>query len=70
MTLCEKVTHSLNHGRYHEVLVDLHKEFGPLVRENFGTKTIVHVFDLDDIKTVGKCWIFSSLRKQGVVGFL
>lgn len=39
--------------KYHEALVAMNKEFGPLVKENLGAgKEIVHVFDPDDIKTV------------------
>jgi len=37
---------------YHLALLDMYQEYGPLVRENIGGKTIVHVFDPDDIKTV------------------
>ena len=38
--------------RYQKVLQSLHREYGPVVKENFGDRTIVHVFDPEDIKTV------------------
>lgn len=38
--------------KYHRVLNQLHQEYGPLVKENFGGRTIVHVFQPEDIKTV------------------
>ncbi|XP_069693134.1 probable cytochrome P450 CYP44 isoform X4 [Periplaneta americana] len=38
--------------KYHMVLEDLYKQYGPLVRQDLGTNTIIHVFDPDDIKTV------------------
>ena len=37
---------------YHLALKDMHQEFGPLVKEQIGTRTILHVFCPDDIKTV------------------
>ena len=39
-------------GKYHEVLQDLYKRYGPLVRQDLGKNVIIHVFDPDDIKTV------------------
>lgn len=45
--------------RYHEVLKKLYKDYGPLVREKIGSKTIVHVFDPDDIQTVGPSLLLS-----------
>ena len=40
--------------KYHEALLSMRKEFGPLVKENLGAgKEIIHVFDPEDIKTVG-----------------
>ena len=38
--------------RYQKVLQSLYREYGPVVKENFGDRTIVHVFDPEDIKTV------------------
>jgi hypothetical protein len=38
--------------RYHKVLEDLYKHYGPLVRQDFGTDTVIHVFDPEDIRTV------------------
>nr|AKH03532.1 cytochrome P450 44D2 [Paracyclopina nana] len=38
--------------RYNKVLKQLYEEYGPVVKENFGDRTIVHVFNPDDIKTV------------------
>ena len=32
------------------VLLDMYREYGPLVKENIGGKIIVHVFDPEDIK--------------------
>jgi cytochrome P450 len=37
---------------FHKVLEDLYKKYGPLVRQDFGTRTVIHVFDPDDIRTV------------------
>jgi len=45
---------------YHLALLDMFKEYGPLVRENIGGKTVVHVFDPEDIKTV-----YSAERENG-----
>ena len=42
----------LDHTKYHKVLHHLNQLYGPLVREKFGNKTRVHVFNLDDIKEV------------------
>ena len=36
--------------KYHEALAVLHREYGPLVKENIGGRVIVHVFDPEDIK--------------------
>ncbi|CAG7828568.1 unnamed protein product [Allacma fusca] len=38
--------------QYHKVLQTLHAKYGPVVREKIGNRTIVHVFDPDDVKTV------------------
>ena len=38
--------------QYHLALMDMYRSYGPLVRENIGGKTVVHVFDPDDIKNV------------------
>jgi hypothetical protein len=38
--------------RYNKVLNSLYKEYGPVVKENFGDRTVVHVFEPEDIKTV------------------
>ena len=32
--------------------MDMFRQHGPLVRENIGGKTVVHVFDPEDIKNV------------------
>lgn len=39
--------------KYHEALRTMRKTYGPIVKENLGGKVIVHVFDPEDIKTVG-----------------
>ena len=36
--------------KYHEALAALHRDYGPVVRENIGGRVIVHVFDPEDIK--------------------
>ena len=42
-----------NRLKYHEALADMHRQFGPIVKEQIGPeKEIVHVFDPEDIKTV------------------
>ena len=38
--------------QYHLALMDMFRQHGPLVRENIGGKTVVHVFDPEDIKNV------------------
>ena len=39
--------------QYHAALSDLFNEYGPICKQQFGpNKTIVHVFDLEDIKTI------------------
>lgn len=38
--------------KYQHALESLHKEYGSLVKENLGGRTIIHVFDPEDIKTV------------------
>jgi hypothetical protein len=38
--------------KYQKVLHSLNQEYGPVVKETFGDKTIVHVFHPEDIKTV------------------
>ncbi len=38
--------------RYNKVLTSLYQEYGPVVKENFGDRTVVHIFDPDDIKQV------------------
>ena len=37
---------------YHLALLDMYRLYGPIVRENIGGTTIVHVFDPEDIKSV------------------
>ena len=44
--------------KYHEALSALHREYGPLVKENIGGRVIVHVFDPEDIKGRIQVWIF------------
>jgi hypothetical protein len=38
--------------RYHKVLEDLYKKYGCLVRQDLGTRTVIHIFDPEDIRTV------------------
>lgn len=38
--------------RYHKVLQQLNNQYGPLVKQQLGSETLVHVFDPDDAKTV------------------
>ncbi|KAJ9584959.1 hypothetical protein L9F63_020689, partial [Diploptera punctata] len=45
-------TGKYNIAKYHEVLHDLYNRYGPIVRQDLGSNTIVHVFDPDDIKAV------------------
>ncbi len=40
--------------KYHQVLDSLHKEYGPVVKEDIGGRVLVHAFDPEDIKTVRK----------------
>lgn len=37
---------------YPDVLNKLHLEYGPICRENIGGKTIVHIFDPEDARTI------------------
>jgi len=37
---------------YHKVLEDMYKKYGPLVRQDLGTRTVIHIFDPEDIRTV------------------
>ena len=39
-------------SEYHIVLENLYRKYGPVVREDIGTETVIHVFDPDDVKTV------------------
>ena len=43
---------------YHLALLDMYRRYGPIVRENIGGTTIVHVFDPEDIKRAWKPDIF------------
>ena len=38
--------------KYHHALASLHKEYGPIVKEDLGGREIIHLFDPEDIKTV------------------
>ncbi|CAB3374890.1 Hypothetical predicted protein [Cloeon dipterum] len=38
--------------RYHKVLDQLRAKYGPVVRQSFGSETVVHVFDPDDARKV------------------
>ncbi|XP_046406719.1 probable cytochrome P450 CYP44 isoform X2 [Ischnura elegans] len=38
--------------KYHEVLKDLFKRYGPLVRQDIGMRSIVHVFDPESVRAV------------------
>ncbi|XP_075230653.1 putative cytochrome P450 CYP44 [Lycorma delicatula] len=40
--------------KYQDVLEHLYKKYGPLVKEKYGNKTVIHVFDPDDAKTIYK----------------
>ncbi|KAG7165131.1 cytochrome P450 CYP44-like 1, partial [Homarus americanus] len=37
---------------YHEEVCKLYHKYGPLVRENFGSRTVIHVFDPADIRAI------------------
>lgn len=37
---------------YHNVLKKLNAKYGPIVREQLGDRTIIHLFEPDDVKTV------------------
>jgi len=39
-------------SEYHSLLESLHEKYGPLVRQDIGPHTIIHVFDPDDVKAV------------------
>ncbi|XP_043201861.1 probable cytochrome P450 CYP44 [Amphibalanus amphitrite] len=39
-------------ARYHEVLQSMYHQYGPVVREDFGPDTVIHVFDSDMAKQV------------------
>jgi len=39
-------------NQYHLALKDMYETYGPIAKEKIGNKTIVHVFDPEDIKTV------------------
>lgn len=39
-------------NQYHKVLQQLNNQYGPLVKQQLGSETVVHVFDPDDVKTV------------------
>ena len=42
-----------NPRKYHQVLLDLYKNYGPVVYEKVGLdKPIIHVFEPDDVQTV------------------
>ncbi|KAG8236837.1 hypothetical protein J437_LFUL017121 [Ladona fulva] len=38
--------------KYHEALKDLHRKYGPVFRQNWAGQEVIHVFDLEDVKTV------------------
>ena len=38
--------------KYHHALASLHKEYGPIVKEDLGGREIIHLFDPEDIKKV------------------
>lgn len=44
------VAGKLSHIEYHKTLDVLFKDYGPLVKEQLGTVTVVHVFSPDDLK--------------------
>lgn len=37
---------------YHEYLRDMYEKYGPIVREDFGSTTLIHIFDPADIAKV------------------
>ena len=37
---------------YHLLLGDLHRQFGPVVRSQLAGRTVIHVFQPEDIQTV------------------
>ena len=48
--------------KYHEALASLHRDYGPVVRENIGGRVIVHVFDPEDIKVgLSQCQTSSTV---------
>ena len=57
----------LDSTKYHKVLNCLYQEYGPLVKEQLGNKTILHVFDLDDIKGLFFCCIVPPYDKPKII---
>lgn len=37
---------------YHETLRKLHKNYGPVVRQDIGRRTVIHAFDPDHVRSV------------------
>lgn len=44
-----------NISEYDKVLRKLHARYGPVVRQDIGTRTVIHAFDPDDVQTVLSC---------------
>lgn len=38
--------------KYHEALLEIYKKYGPLVRQRFGGRQMIHVFDPDDARII------------------
>lgn len=38
--------------KYHEALRDLFRKYGPILRQNWAGQEVIHVFQLEDVKTV------------------
>lgn len=39
-------------SQYDEMLRKLHEKYGPVVRQDIGTRTVIHAFDPDDVQIV------------------
>ncbi|XP_071442558.1 probable cytochrome P450 CYP44 [Hetaerina americana] len=38
--------------KYHEALKDMNRKYGPIFRQNWAGQEVLHIFDLEDVKTV------------------
>ena len=50
--LFQYVLGPFDRSKYHEALSQLYRKYGPVVKEDIGGRTVVHVFEPEDIKTV------------------